>query len=92
LIFKSPQDRKIGDRALPLRPHPDPLPAERIAAEGELDQPLVLRDQSVDQGEITLPHLPPLELLHQAPVGLFSLGDDEDPARLAIEALDDPRP
>ncbi len=85
-------DPVARDRWPAVRDDRHPGPMLRIAADRRLDPPGVRGDTALDEGLVGLLHPAGLELGHQAGLGSIVLGDHQQAARVAVEAMDDPGP
>jgi len=63
-----------------------------IPADRGIDHPLFLDEATVSEGDIGLIHPPGGELSLEAAEGGLGLRHDDDPTRLLVEPVDDPRP
>ena len=85
-------DAVPGDRAPPVRDDGHPLAVLRVAADRRLDPPDARRHRPLREREVGLADAARLELGHDARLGGVVAGDDDQPGRVAVEAVDDPRP
>jgi hypothetical protein len=67
-----------------------PRPMARVPPDRRFDPSHCCRHGAMDEGEIRLLDTPRLELGHDRGLGDVRLRHDEQPARIAIEAVDDP--
>lgn len=93
-VFRSTrQDLEVGSsRATrPLGDHPDglPDPGSQARSEGGVDEELIALWSSVDQEKVLLLCAPALELRGESRGDLPALTEDDDPAGLPVEAMDD---
>ena len=84
-------DAVAGHRRPAVRDDGHPGPLLRIAADRRLDPADVRGDAALDERQVGLLHPARLELGHQAGLGGVVLGDHQQAARVAVEAMDDPR-
>ena len=85
-------DAVAGDRAAAVRDDGHPLAVLRVAADRRLDPPDGGRHRALGEREVRLAHPARLELRHDAGLGRVVAGDDQQPGRVAVEAVDDARP
>ena len=82
-------DAKVGDRlAAPLDDRHAPAVAG-MTADGRVDRSRLLAEAAVDERPVRAPEGPIAELARQAAMRGLGLRHDEQPARVAVEAVDD---
>ncbi len=68
------------------------LPFARVSADLGIDDPFVLVESSIRDGQIDLLHRPVLKLFHQMVIGFVIFGDYHDAGSVLVKAMDDPGP
>ncbi len=88
-------DLEVGGRVLGsirVRVHGHEHPLAPVAADRRLDRAAARRRPALDEREVLARDLARGELRLQRAVHVVVLGDDQQPARVAVQAMDDPRP
>ena len=85
-------DAIARDRGSPVGHHGHPLAVLRVAPDRRLDPPDGRGHRALDQRQVGLPHAPRLELGHDPRLGGVVAGHDQEPGRVPVQPVDDPRP